>query len=77
MIIFAVIWECYTDRSPIIPPRLFKACGLLLLLTLGMTVTQTRTTSIILIAVFFHGFALFTGKILPLCLSVLPLTGHC
>lgn len=45
MIILAVIWECYTNRSPIIPPRLFK----------------TRTTSVILIAVFFHGFALFTG----------------
>lgn len=77
MIIFAVIWECYTTRSPIIPPRLFKACVLSLLLTLRLTVTQTRTTSIILIAVFFHGFALFTGKTHPLRLSVLKLTGHC
>ncbi|KAF7790211.1 hypothetical protein EIP86_001163 [Pleurotus ostreatoroseus] len=49
-------WEAYTTRVPIIPPRLFR----------------TRTTCIILITVFLHGFAFFAGSFyLPVYYQVL------
>lgn len=56
LLVLAGVWECYTDRSPIIPPRLFK----------------TRTTAIILITNFFHGFVFFTVAFyLPVYFQVL------
>jgi len=45
-IIAASIWECYTTRVPIIPPRLFK----------------TRTTAAIMISVFIHAFTFFSAS---------------
>ncbi|TBU32477.1 MFS amino acid permease [Dichomitus squalens] len=48
--------ELLTKRSPIIPPRLFK----------------TRTTALILISVFLHGFGFFAGAYyLPVYFQVL------
>jgi len=50
------VYECFTKRSPIIPPRLFK----------------TRTTAILLITVFLHAVAFFSGAYyLPLYYQVL------
>ncbi|KAF7305038.1 MFS domain-containing protein [Mycena kentingensis (nom. inval.)] len=50
------IWECYTTKSPIVPPRLFK----------------TRTTSIILVTTLMHALAFFSGAYyLPLYFQVL------
>ncbi|GJE96610.1 MFS general substrate transporter [Phanerochaete sordida] len=46
VLLIAALWECFTTRSPIIPPRLFK----------------TRTTAIILITVFLHAFAFFAAS---------------
>ncbi|EKM58215.1 uncharacterized protein PHACADRAFT_171473 [Phanerochaete carnosa HHB-10118-sp] len=46
VLVIAAIWECFTSRSPIIPPRLFR----------------TRTTAIILITVFLHAFAFFAAS---------------
>lgn len=66
MIVFAVIWECYTDRSPIIPPRLFKAC--ILILTSHTSIDchadkdDFNRIDYGLSQVFLHGFVLFTGK---------------
>ncbi|KAJ7510006.1 MFS general substrate transporter [Mycena galericulata] len=48
--------ECFTTRSPIIPPRLF----------------QTRTTGVILVMTFFHALGFFSGAYyLPLYFQVL------
>ncbi|KAJ7285974.1 MFS general substrate transporter [Mycena rebaudengoi] len=59
LLVTAGIYECYTTRSPIIPPRLF----------------QTRTTAIILISTFLHALAFFTGAFyLPLYFQVLGAT---
>ncbi|KAI5478762.1 MFS general substrate transporter [Pseudohyphozyma bogoriensis] len=46
VLISAVVWECYTKRSPIIPPRLF----------------HTRTPACILLAIFTHSFAFLTAS---------------
>ncbi|OBZ75452.1 putative transporter C3H1.06c [Grifola frondosa] len=56
LLIAAAFNELYTKRSAIMPPRLFK----------------TRTTAIILITVFLHAFAFFTGTYyLPVYFQVL------
>ena len=57
LLILAGVQEAYTKKkSAIIPARLFK----------------TRTTSIILIVIFFHALAFFTGAYyLPLYFQVL------
>ncbi|KAI0079120.1 MFS amino acid permease [Panus rudis PR-1116 ss-1] len=44
LLVAASLWEGYTNKSPIIPPRLFK----------------TRTTSLLLVTVLFHGMAFFS-----------------
>ncbi|KAJ7755212.1 MFS amino acid permease [Mycena metata] len=55
-LIFGVIFEAFTTRSPIIPPRLFK----------------TRTTGLIFVTVFLHGFAFFSAAYyLPLYFQIL------
>jgi len=55
-LVAGVVNEWFTKRSPIIPPRLFK----------------TRTTAIILITVFLHAVAFFSGAYyLPLYYQVL------
>ncbi|KAK2466780.1 hypothetical protein APHAL10511_001038 [Amanita phalloides] len=56
LLLVAVVNELYTQRSPIIPPRLFK----------------TRTTSVILITNFLHAVAFFSGAYyLPFYFQVL------
>ncbi|KAI0788876.1 MFS general substrate transporter [Abortiporus biennis] len=56
VIILAAIWENFTERSPIIPPRLFK----------------TRTTAILLITSFLHAYAFFQSAFyLPVYFQVL------
>ncbi|EPT06037.1 hypothetical protein FOMPIDRAFT_1021147 [Fomitopsis schrenkii] len=56
LLILAMVNEFYTKRSPIMPPRLFKV----------------RTTAFILISVFLHAFAFFTGTFyLPVYYQVL------
>ncbi|KAJ7083146.1 MFS amino acid permease [Mycena belliarum] len=55
-IVSGVVYENWTDRSPIIPPRLFK----------------TRTTGLIFFSVFFHSFAFFCAAFyLPLYFQIL------
>ncbi|KAJ6502853.1 major facilitator superfamily domain-containing protein [Mycena vitilis] len=55
-LIFGVFFESWTDRSPIIPPRLFK----------------TRTTGLLFFTVFFHSFAFFSAAFyLPLYFQIL------
>ncbi|KAF8911966.1 MFS amino acid permease [Gymnopilus junonius] len=55
-LISSAVNEGFTNRSPIVPPRLFK----------------TRTTAIILITTFFHAIAFFSGAYyLPLYFQVL------
>ncbi|KAJ7803627.1 hypothetical protein B0H14DRAFT_1634889 [Mycena olivaceomarginata] len=46
-LVFGVFFENWTERSPIIPPRLFK----------------TRTTGLIFFTVFFHALAYFAGAL--------------
>ncbi|KAJ6623516.1 MFS general substrate transporter [Mycena sp. CBHHK59/15] len=56
LLVAAGLNECFTKRSPIIPPRLF----------------QTRTTGIILVSTFFHALGFFSGAYyLPLYFQVL------
>ncbi|KAJ7125471.1 MFS amino acid permease, partial [Mycena crocata] len=56
LLIAAGVNECFTTRSPIVPPRLF----------------QTRTTGIILVSTFFHALGFFSGAYyLPLYFQVL------
>ncbi|KAJ6544192.1 major facilitator superfamily domain-containing protein [Mycena capillaripes] len=56
ILVVGVFFEGWTDRSPIIPPRLFK----------------TRTTGLIFFTVFFHSFAFFTASFyLPLYFQIL------
>ncbi|KAH8836107.1 MFS amino acid permease [Flagelloscypha sp. PMI_526] len=56
LLVAAGVNECYTSRSPILPPRLF----------------QTRTTAIILISVTFHVFGFMQGAYyLPLYYQIL------
>jgi EmrB/QacA subfamily drug resistance transporter len=56
LLIAGFVNELFTNRSPILPPRLFK----------------TRTTAIILITTFFHGLVFFAGAFyLPLYFQVL------
>lgn len=51
LLVLGGIYECFTKRSPVVPPRLFK----------------TRTTSIILVSTLFHAIAFFSGAFyLPL-----------
>ncbi|TIB95842.1 MFS general substrate transporter [Wallemia mellicola] len=55
VLLFAGVWETYTTKSQIIPPRLFK----------------TLTTSSILFGTFFHAFGFFNGSYyLPLYFQV-------
>ncbi|KAJ7911085.1 MFS general substrate transporter [Mycena leptocephala] len=55
-LILGVFFESWTERSPIIPPRLFK----------------TRTTGLIFFTVFFHSFAFFSAAYyLPLYFQIL------
>ncbi|KAJ7123166.1 MFS general substrate transporter [Mycena epipterygia] len=55
-ILLGVVFESWTDRSPIVPPRLFK----------------TRTTGLIFFTVFFHSFAFFCAAFyLPLYFQIL------
>lgn len=56
LLVVGGINECFTSRSPIVPPRLF----------------HTRTTGIILITTFFHAAAFFSGAYyLPLYFQVM------
>lgn len=56
LIVLGAVNEVFTQRSPIVPPRLFK----------------TRTTTFILISVFFHALAFFAGAYyLPLYFQIL------
>ncbi|KAH7098801.1 MFS general substrate transporter [Auriculariales sp. MPI-PUGE-AT-0066] len=56
LIIFAAVWEFFTTRSPILPPRLWR----------------TRTTAGVMISVFFHAFGFFAMSFyLPLYFQVL------
>ncbi|KAF7331017.1 Membrane transporter [Mycena venus] len=55
-LVLGVGFENWTDRSPVIPPRLFK----------------TRTTGLIFLTVFFHSFAFFAAAYyLPLYFQIL------
>lgn len=56
LLIAGGIYECYTTRSPVVPPRLFK----------------TRTTTILLVSCLFHAVAFFSGAFyLPLYFQIL------
>ncbi|KAK0210903.1 MFS general substrate transporter [Desarmillaria ectypa] len=56
LLVCAGIFEAYTKRSPIIPPRLF----------------QTRTTAIILVSTFLHALSFFVGAYyLPVYFQIL------
>ncbi|KAF8921132.1 MFS general substrate transporter [Mucidula mucida] len=56
LLVSAAVYECFTERSPIIPPRLFK----------------TRTTAVILISSFLHAIAFFVGAYyLPVYFQIL------
>jgi hypothetical protein len=56
LLIVASVNEIYTTRDPIIPPRLFK----------------TRTTTIVLVCVFFHAMIFFGGSyFVPLYFQIL------
>lgn len=56
LLVAAALNECFTARSPIVPPRLFK----------------TRTTVVILVSSFIHAFSLFAATFyLPLYYQVL------
>jgi hypothetical protein len=56
LIVACGVWEAFTKRVPIIPPRLFK----------------TRTTGILLVSVFLHAFIFFAGAYyLPIYFQVL------
>lgn len=56
LLVCAGIFEVYTKRSPILPPRLF----------------QTRTTGIILISTFLHALSFFVGAYyLPVYFQIL------
>ncbi|KAG7447925.1 MFS general substrate transporter [Guyanagaster necrorhizus] len=56
LLVCAGIFEGYTKRSPIIPPRLFK----------------TRTTAIILVSTFLHALSFFVGAYyLPVYFQIL------
>ncbi|KAJ6607903.1 major facilitator superfamily domain-containing protein, partial [Mycena sp. CBHHK59/15] len=56
MLALGATYEGYTDRSPIIPPRLFK----------------TRTTGLIFVTVFLHAFTFFCAAFyLPLYFQIL------
>ncbi|KAJ7165836.1 MFS general substrate transporter [Mycena filopes] len=55
-LVVGAVFEGYTSRSPIIPPRLFK----------------TRTTGLIFLTVFLHAFSFFTAAYyLPLYFQIL------
>ncbi|KAJ7311645.1 hypothetical protein DFH08DRAFT_1087724 [Mycena albidolilacea] len=55
-LVFGVFFENWTERSPIIPPRLFK----------------TRTTGLIFVTAFFHALAYFAAVFyLPLYFQIL------
>ncbi|KAH8826585.1 MFS amino acid permease [Flagelloscypha sp. PMI_526] len=65
LLVAAGINECYTTRSPILPPRLFKA-------RLKYLMAQTRTTALLLISSLFHIYAFMQGAYyLPLYYQVL------
>ncbi|KAK0239988.1 major facilitator superfamily domain-containing protein [Armillaria nabsnona] len=56
LLVCAGIFEVYTKRSPILPPRLF----------------QTRTTAIILVSTFLHALSFFVGAYyLPVYFQIL------
>ncbi|KAF9053859.1 MFS general substrate transporter [Hymenopellis radicata] len=56
LLVSAGVYECFTERSPIIPPRLFK----------------TRTTAVILISSFLHALSFFVGAYyLPVYFQIL------
>jgi hypothetical protein len=55
LLIGAGINEGFTSRLPIIPPRLFK----------------TRTTGLILVSVFLHALAFFSGKVFHIALGII------
>jgi hypothetical protein len=56
LLVLGAVNEVFTQRSPIVPPRLFK----------------TRTTTIILISVFIHALAFFAGAFyLPFYFQIL------
>ncbi|KAF7294823.1 MFS domain-containing protein [Mycena indigotica] len=66
------VYECYTTKSPIIPPRLFKASFLFTLSCRSLRAGQTRTTAIILTTTLLHALAFFSGAYyLPLYFQVL------
>ena len=45
LLVCAAVYELYTTKSPIIPPRLMK----------------TRTSAAVFVSIFIHAFAFFTG----------------
>lgn len=55
LLVVGGINECFTSRSPIVPPRLF----------------HTRTTGIILITTFFHAVAFFSGIFFPYLITLI------
>ncbi|EJD36920.1 MFS general substrate transporter [Auricularia subglabra TFB-10046 SS5] len=56
LLIFSAIYELYTTKSPIIPPRLMK----------------TRTSAAVFISIFIHAFAFFTASFyMPLYFQIL------
>ncbi|ETW79037.1 major facilitator superfamily [Heterobasidion irregulare TC 32-1] len=56
LVVVATLWEMWTTRSPIVPPRIFK----------------TRTTAILLIISFLHSLTFFSGTFyLPVYFQVL------
>jgi hypothetical protein len=50
LLVAAAVWEGFTKRSPIIPPRLFR----------------TRTTALLLVSVFLHAFIFFAGMLVDI-----------
>lgn len=75
LLLAGAVNEVYTSRSPIIPPRLFKASFTLYRLALTRQqycILQTRTTAIILVSVLLHAIAFFSGAYyLPLYFQAL------
>ena len=79
LLLLAGINEVYTNRSPIIPPRLFRVNVFVSFLSINILNTfffQTRTTAIILISNLLHAIAFFGGKY-PSCPEVSRMQTDC
>ncbi|KAG1741211.1 major facilitator superfamily domain-containing protein, partial [Suillus occidentalis] len=69
LLIIGGINEIFTKRSPIIPPRLFKATSHVVIVSHGFS--RQRTTGFTLVSVFLHGLLFLEGVYLPMYYQVL------